>query len=388
MARPPKKKKPTTRGPAERRGAKPTARPRAGAKRPAPPASSNPAAKAGERLQKVLAAAGVASRRECEELITEGRVEVDGKIVDELGSRVNPETQEIRVDGEVLRHKRRLYFAVNKPRGVVCTARDPSGRPRVIDLLPPDAGRLFNVGRLDMETEGLILVTNDGELANRLTHPKHGVEKIYHVQVAGMVEADVLEQMRKGVRLAEAYVKPVDVRVKSHIKKSTLLEMTLDEGRNREIRRLLARVGHKVQKLTRVAVGPIRLAELPLGAVRPLTRDEVRKLETAASGVVERPGRRRPTHSKPAMKKPGGRRPAAQEPFDQESETGSGGRAIIGGEESAAPPATPPSQPRPAKSTGKPLRGPAGKKAAKRPGKPTGRPGGKPTGKPKRKGKR
>lgn len=316
----------------------------------------------------MLAAAGVASRRECENLITEGRVEVDGQVVDELGSRVDASRQEIRVDGEPLRLKRRSYYAVNKPRGVVSTARDPAGRPRVIDLLPPDAGRLFNVGRLDMESEGLILVTNDGELANRLTHPSHGVEKVYHVQVAGVVEPDVLQQMRKGVRLAEAYVKPVDVRVKSHVKRSTLLEMTLDEGRNREIRRLLARLGHKVQKLSRVAVGPIRLGDMPPGAVRPLTRDEVRKLEAAASGAPAR----RPRKKRPPRKPPTGK-PAAPS-------ADRGSRAIIGGDEQPADP----SPPRSAKSTGKPLRGPAGKKAAQ---KGSAR-GGKPPRQPRKKGKR
>ena len=170
-----------------------------------------------------------------------------------------------------------MYYAINKPTGVVTTARDPAGRPRVIDLLPPDAGRLFTVGRLDLASEGLILATNDGELANRLTHPKHGVEKTYEVQVAGHMEPDVLAQLRRGVHLSEGYAHAVHVRIKSKLKKSTLLEMVLDEGRNREVRRLLARVGHKVQRLTRIAVGPIRLGELPRGAVRRLTPDEVSK---------------------------------------------------------------------------------------------------------------
>ena len=139
----------------------------------------------GERLQKVLAAAGVASRRESEQLILEGRVEVDGQMVTELGTRVDRRHQEIFVDGEPLPRPKLVYFAVNKPEGVVCTANDPSGRPRITDLLPPDMGRVFNVGRLDMSSEGLILMTNDGELANELTHPRHGVQKIYDVQVAG-----------------------------------------------------------------------------------------------------------------------------------------------------------------------------------------------------------
>lgn len=232
----------------------------------------------GERLQKVLASAGLASRREAEELILEGRVEVDGEVVTELGTRVDRLHQEVFVDGERLPKPKLEYFAVHKPTGVVCTASDPSGRTRVIDLLPPDVGRVFNVGRLDIESEGLILVTNDGALANRITHPRHGMEKTYEVQVAGLVPVDVLAQMRKGAHLAEGYVKPVRVRSKGTRKKSTILEMVLDEGRNREIRRLLARVGHKVQRLTRIAVGPLRLGELPRGAVRRLTPDEIRKL--------------------------------------------------------------------------------------------------------------
>lgn len=236
----------------------------------------------GERLQKVLAAAGVASRRECEELILEGRVEVDGEVVAELGTRVEPAKQTIRVDGEPLPRPKLAYYAVNKPTGVVSTASDPSGRQRVIDLLPPSLGRLYNVGRLDLASEGLILVTNDGELANRLTHPSHGVEKTYHVQVAGHPEPDVLSQLRKGVYFAEGKAQVVRAKVKSRRKQSSVLEIVLAEGRNREIRRMLAKVGHKVQKLVRVAVGPVRLAEMPAGAYRKLTQQEVKALRAAA----------------------------------------------------------------------------------------------------------
>lgn len=243
-----------------------------------------------ERLQKVIAAAGVASRRECEQLIQEGRVEVDGDVVTELGVRVDPARQEVHVDGEPLPKTKRVYYAVNKPEGFVCTARDPSGRPRVTDLVPPEAGRVFNVGRLDMGSEGLILLTNDGELANQLAHPRHGVEKIYHVQVAGHITPETLTQARRGVRLAEGRAHFVGARIKSRHKKSTVLEVVLDEGRNREIRRVLASLGHKVQKLTRVAVGPVKLGEMPPGAYRPLTPQEVRALrESGASAEESRP---------------------------------------------------------------------------------------------------
>ena len=264
-------------------------------------------------MQKVLAAAGVASRRECETLIEEGRVEVDGEVVSELGSRVDPAKQSIFVDGEPLAKQKLLYFAVHKPEGVVCTASDPSGRPRVIDLLPPDVGRVYNVGRLDMASEGLILLTNDGELANRLTHPRHGVEKLYHVQVQGVPTAETLAALRKGVYLAEGKAHFVNARVKSRRKSGAILEVVLDEGRNREIRRVLARVGHKVQRLTRVAVGPVRLGELPSGAYRPLTRDEVRRLQDASRASHSAPGprkkKRRPSPPKKAAakKRPAGR---------------------------------------------------------------------------------
>jgi len=252
-------------------------KPKAVRRRRSTPARQAPE-NSGERLQKVLAAAGVASRRESETLITEGRVEVDGQTVLELGTRVDRDTQEIRVDGEALTRPKLVYFAVHKPAGVVCTASDPAGRTRVTDLLPPETGRVFNVGRLDLESEGLILVTNDGALANQLTHPKHGVEKTYEVQVMGYPDASVLAQVRKGMHLAEGFARAVKVKIKSRRKNGAILEMVLDEGRNREVRRMLAKVGHKVQRLTRIAVGPIRLGEMPRGAVRRLTPEEIRKL--------------------------------------------------------------------------------------------------------------
>jgi 23S rRNA pseudouridine2605 synthase len=240
-------------------------------------------------LQKVLAAAGIASRRECEQLILEGRVEVDRQVVTELGTRVDPDRQEVRVDGEPLPRPKLVYFAVNKPAGYVSTSRDPAGRPRVTDLLPPGIPRSFCVGRLDMSSEGLILVTNDGELSNQLTHPRHGVEKVYQVEVAGHVERETLTKLERGVRLAEGFAHAKHVRIKSKHKHSTSLEMVLDEGRNREIRRLLARLGHKVQRLRRIAVGPVRLGDMPAGAVRPLSRHEVQSLQKSAADSSDRP---------------------------------------------------------------------------------------------------
>ncbi len=259
---------------------KPHRRPRRpGASTPRP--SSAAGAADGERLQKVLAAAGIGSRRQCEELITAGRITVDGKTITELGTKVDVDGAEIRVDGEPLKRSKRLYYLVNKPTGVVSTSHDPSGRPRVIDLLPVGE-RVYTVGRLDLFSEGLILVTNDGELADLLTHPRYGIEKVYHVQIAGRPATEVLEQLRKGVHLAEGFAHAKRVSIKSQHKQSTILEMVLDEGKNREVRRLLAKVGHKVMWLRRVALGPLKIGDLPAGEFRALRREEVKTLKESA----------------------------------------------------------------------------------------------------------
>lgn len=258
---------------------------------PATPAAHEP-----ERLQKVMAAAGVGSRRHCEELIRAGRVEVDRRVVRELGTKVDPAAQEIRLDGIVLARGKRVYYLVNKPVGVVSTNADPAGRPRVVDLLPEMPERLFTVGRLDLSSEGLMLVTNDGELANQLAHPRYGVEKTYHVLVAGTADFDVLGKLRQGIHLAEGVARVVSARVRTSFKHSTLLEIVLAEGRNREIRRLLAKVGHKVLRLKRVALGPVRLADLPPGHFRPLRNDELKLLRRLGRRPVRRnkPGAHRP----------------------------------------------------------------------------------------------
>jgi 23S rRNA pseudouridine2605 synthase len=262
----------------------------------------------GDRLQKVLAAAGVGSRRDCEELIREGRVEVDRRVVTELGLRVDPDEQEIRVDGEVVRIARPVYYLVNKPQNVVSTNYDPDGRQRVIDLVPPHK-HLFTIGRLDRSSEGLILVTNDGELANRLAHPRYGVPKTYRVEVAGQATLEQLEQLRKGVHLAEGKVQASEVHLKKRLKQSTLVEIVLREGKNREIRRMLARLGHKVLRLKRIALGPLKLGELKAGACRKLDRKEVEALRRASEpggksrGETTSPGRAgrsaRPRRDKP-----------------------------------------------------------------------------------------
>jgi len=264
----------------------------------ASPKKNSPSPAGAERLQKVLAAAGVGSRRECETLIVDGRVDVDRKIVTELGVKVDPEKQLIRVDGEPVSIVRRVYFAVNKPPGVVSTNRDPAGRPRVIDLVNTDQ-RLFTIGRLDKSSEGLIIVTNDGEFANRLAHPRHGVEKTYFVRVVGSPSVEDLQSLKDGVHLAEGFAKVAKVKVRKRHKDSSELEIVLNEGRNREIRRLLARIGHKVVKLQRVAIGPLLLGALPQGASRRLTVDEIEAL-------------RNDTKPKRSNRKPSGRKKSSR----------------------------------------------------------------------------
>ncbi len=236
-------------------------------------------------MQKVLAAAGFGSRRDCEELITTGRVEVDGEILSELGVRVDPQQQRVLVDGERIRLPGKVYYAVHKPKGIVSTDRDPQGRPRVIDLLPETRERLFLVGRLDRNSEGLILLTNDGELALRLTHPRYGVEKLYRVQVAGQPPREVLNQLTEGVHLAEGKAQCKSVRAKEKQGNSTWLEITLAEGTNRVIRRMLAKLGHKVLTLRRISVGPLRLGDLQSGEFRRLHPDEVHALQEVAAGI-------------------------------------------------------------------------------------------------------
>jgi 23S rRNA pseudouridine2605 synthase len=268
-----------TRNPRTPQKERPGRRPHAGPKPNAP-------ANGPQRLQKVLAAAGLGSRRQCEELITTGRVEIDRRVVTELGTRVDIGTQQVRVDGETLSRPKLVYYAVNKPAGILSTNRDPSGRPRVVDLVPARDARLFTIGRLDMHSEGLILVTNDGELANHLTHPRYGVRKIYRIVVAGRPTRDALAKLCQGVHLAEGVARAERVTIQSQRKESTVLEMVLCEGKNREIRRILARIGHKVERLTRIAVGPIRLGELPVGDCRSLTREEVTALRREAKMAV------------------------------------------------------------------------------------------------------
>lgn len=232
------------------------------------------------RLQKILASAGFGSRRQCEELIEQGRVEVNGEVA-RLGSKAHLTQVEIKVDGERLKSAKPVYLALFKPKGFLCTDYDQQGRSRTIELIPSSFGRLFLIGRLDKDSEGLILLTNDGALSERLTHPRYGVPKVYRVQVAGELQEEQLKQLREGVYLAEGFAKVANAVIKGHYKQSTILEMTLTEGMNREVRRLLAKIGHKVLTLIRIAVGPVKLGKMAPGEWRKLTTLEVERLYAA-----------------------------------------------------------------------------------------------------------
>lgn len=236
----------------------------------------------GIRLQKVLAAAGVGSRRACEELIAAGRVSVDGEKVTELGRRVDPETAVIRVDDmRVTTSSDRVYLALNKPKGMVSTLSDPDGRPCVGDLVAERTDRLFYVGRLDADTTGLLILTNDGDLAHRLTHPSYGVEKTYLAEVQGPIARDVGKRLRAGVVLDDGPVAVDRFRVIDSAGSKVLVEVVLHEGRKHVVRRLLAAVGHPVLSLVRVSVGPVQLGAQRPGKIRPLTSQEVAALYAA-----------------------------------------------------------------------------------------------------------
>jgi 23S rRNA pseudouridine2605 synthase len=236
-----------------------------------------------ERLNKFLAHAGAGSRRHCDELIRRGRVTVDGKVVRELGTKVEAEAADICVDGQPLHAERSVHWLVNKPRGVLCTNHDPAGRPRAVDLVPHVHQRVYTVGRLDEDSEGLLLLTNDGDLAHRLMHPRFGVDKTYVVQVAGRPGREDLQQLLQGVWLSDGHVKARHVRRMKSQGDSTWLEIVLNEGKNREIRRMLARLKHKVLRLRRTAIGPVQLGRLASGRSRPLTKTELARLQRASN---------------------------------------------------------------------------------------------------------
>jgi 23S rRNA pseudouridine2605 synthase len=237
----------------------------------------------------VLAHAGLGSRRSCEELISQGRVWVDGEIVRELGRRVDAARSRIAVDGEPIKLETMVYYAVNKPKGYVSTTSDPGGRPRVVDLLPEIPQRVYSVGRLDEDSTGLMILTNDGDLANRLAHPRYGVEKTYRALVAGLAERETISKLTEGIWLSDGKVRAKRARIVGRQGQATLIELVLAEGKKREVRRMLSKLGHKVMALNRLAVGPVNLHGLSVGHCRPLSRYEVDLLRKAASGALVSP---------------------------------------------------------------------------------------------------
>ncbi len=234
-----------------------------------------------QRLQKVLAASGVDSRRKCEELILKGVVRVNRKVVDKLPAFVDPVKDVITVEGRKIQAAQKVYYLLNKPRGVVCTNRDPQGRKKAIDIIP-SARRIFCVGRLDIDTTGIIILTNDSELANRLTHPKFGLSKTYVVRVKGRIVGEAAGKLKKGIWLAEGKTGRASVKILKRSYKESLIEITIRQGLNRQVRRMLAKVGLPVKSLNRTCIGKLNTRGLGVGKFRTLTKAEVAYLKKAA----------------------------------------------------------------------------------------------------------
>lgn len=236
------------------------------------------------RLSKILAEAGLASRRGSERLILEGRVTVNGQVVAAPGATADPHRDRIAVDGKLLPPPQpKRYLLLHKPRGYVTSRHDPQGRPVVLDLVRRAQVRLFPVGRLDFDCEGLLLLTNDGELANRLLHPRFGIPRVYETEVEGHVSSAGLERFRQGVVLEDGVARPARVELLRHTRSTTRLRLTFSEGRYRQVKRFCAALGHRVVRLRRIQFGPLRLGRLPPGAVRPLTAAELKRLSALST---------------------------------------------------------------------------------------------------------
>jgi 23S rRNA pseudouridine2605 synthase len=241
-----------------------------------------------ERLQKIIARAGIASRRAAEEMIVRGRVTVNGVVTSSLGIKADPEKDEIRVDGKLIAvETEKLYLALHKPRGYVTSLHDPEGRKIVTDLLAHLPERLFPVGRLDYDSEGLLLLTNDGEFAHRLEHPRFRLPKTYRVKVGGRVPASDLRRLAVGIALEDGSFRPTGVRLEKVNKESCWLVLTIHEGRNRLIRRGFAALGHPVERLVRIAVGELTLGNLKEGKFRHLTKREVEGMKALMAGKLK-----------------------------------------------------------------------------------------------------
>jgi 23S rRNA pseudouridine2605 synthase len=249
-----------------------------------------------ERLQKILSAAGVASRRLSEELITQGRVSVNGKTVTELGTKADLSVDEIKVDGRRIKsEQRRRYILLYKPRGYITTRSDPQGRPTVMDLMRGVKEYVYPVGRLDYDSEGLLILTNDGDLAAHLTHPRHEVEKVYEARVKGVPDEHALERLAKGVTIEGRRTAPAKLRASDPFVKGageqTLIQITIHEGRQRQVREMFDRVGHPVVRLKRVRIGTLEDPDIPAGHWRELTPQEVSRLRKASSTTRPAPAR-------------------------------------------------------------------------------------------------
>ncbi len=237
-----------------------------------------------QRIQKIIAMMGIASRRKAEELIIEGRVTVNGKAA-VIGMKADPERDHIKVDGKILSHPEpKVYLAFNKPKGVITSLSDPEGRPAIRDFLKDVRYRVFPVGRLDYDTEGLVLLTNDGELANSIMHPSQKIPKVYLAKVKGLIEDDKIARLIRGIKLEDGMTSPAKVRRTRQLENNSWLEIIIYEGRKRQIRRMLEAVGHPVVKLIRVAINGIALRNLKIGEFRYLSKEEIKHLKALKSG--------------------------------------------------------------------------------------------------------
>lgn len=327
-----------------------------------------------------MAAAGFGSRRACEEMILDGTVTVNGEVVSELPVLVDPAKDRVVVAGKPLRSERPVYFLMNKPRGILCTHDDPDGRKRVIDLMVGVRERVFPVGRLDAESTGLILLTNDGNLTQKLTHPRFGVPKTYRAEVAGVPNEESLDKARRGIWLSDGRTGPAKIEFIHKDRDRAILEITLREGRDRELRRVLAKLGHKVLRLARIRMGKLSIAKLPIGAFRTLSQSEVKYLHELVErpeaaelphrpqGAAERPFKARSAKpgQRPANPRPV-RAPAAARRSETSSDRGPARSMQRPPADKRGKSATPrPYQPRPAPPKPKPARSSGNKPGGRR----------------------
>ncbi|MBM7623554.1 pseudouridine synthase [Sporohalobacter salinus] len=238
-----------------------------------------------ERLQKIMSQAGIASRRKSEEIITAGRVEVNGKVVTELGTKVNPNEDIIKVDGQKIEREKLVYVLLNKPKGYITTVDDPRNRRTVMDLIQDVSQAVHPVGRLDKDTEGLLLLTNDGDLTYALTHPSHGVDKTYIATVKGIPNQSKIEALEEGIKLKDGWTAPAEAKLVAELADEAIVSLTIHEGRKHQVKRMLKSVGHPVEDLKRVKFGSLDLTGLSVGGYRYLTNSEVKELKKVEDRV-------------------------------------------------------------------------------------------------------